>query len=174
MHVLSVLTLGSALFGAAAHGATTSARSTEPGVAALLTPESSRLIPGRYIVKMRKGADVSVASTTYDTVHTYTSEGFRGFAATLSDEELEAVRRDPDVSFFSPYFFPRPYPVMENENDKLTRRNRSNMLSRTMWSTSSSTSLRRVLPGACPGSRTVRMASPTMCTTAVRVKAPVW
>lgn len=100
MHVLSVLTLGSALFGAAATAAatTTPARTTEPGVAALLTPDNARVIPGRYIVKMREGAEVSVAAAAYDTLHSYTASGFKGFAAVLSAEELEAVRRDPDVS----------------------------------------------------------------------------
>lgn len=96
MHVLSVLTLGSALFAAAAQAAIP-ARSTEPGVAALLTPDASRIIPGRYIVKLRAGADVAVASAPHDTLYSYNSDGFKGFAAALSEEELDAVRRNPDV-----------------------------------------------------------------------------
>jgi hypothetical protein len=96
MLVLSVLTLGSALFGAA-HAAIP-ARSTEPGVAALLTPDASRIIPERYIVKLRAGADVSVASAAHDTLYSYNSDGFKGFAAALSEDELDAVRRNPDVS----------------------------------------------------------------------------
>lgn len=101
MQVLSVLALGSVFFGAAMQSGATPARGPELGVAALLTPETSRIIPGRYIVKMRPGADVSAASALRDTLYSYTSDGFRGFAATLSEEELEVVRRDPDVSHLS-------------------------------------------------------------------------
>lgn len=71
-------------------------RRAEP--AALLTPRvSAQAIPGKYIVKMAKNAEVSIAATTYKAVHTYKSHSFKGFAAHLDDEQLEAVRNNPNV-----------------------------------------------------------------------------
>jgi hypothetical protein len=97
MHVLSVLTAGSAFLGAA-YGAGMPKRNAELGMAAVLTPTGSRVIPGRYIVKMRSESEVSAGASEYDTIRTYNSRGFKGFAAALNDDDLEAVRRNPDVS----------------------------------------------------------------------------
>jgi len=95
MQVLSVLSLaGLAL------AAPSLPRRAEP--AALLTPvksASAKVIPDQYIVKMKDTAEVSVASTKYKAKNTYKSDGFKGFAATLSAEQLKEIRDDPNVDY---------------------------------------------------------------------------
>ncbi|KAL6849602.1 hypothetical protein ACO1O0_009143 [Amphichorda felina] len=48
---------------------------------------------------MKETSEVSKASAMYNAAHTYKSGGFKGFAATLSKEQLEAVRNDPNVDY---------------------------------------------------------------------------
>lgn len=94
MHVLSVLSLASL-----AMAAPSVTKRGEP--AALLTPPKSanaKIIPNEYIIKMKETAKVSIASTKYKAARTYTSGGFKGFAATLSKEQLKEIRDDPNVS----------------------------------------------------------------------------
>lgn len=94
MHVLSILTLASM-----ALAAPSLTRRAEP--AALYTPRlSTQAIAGKYIVKMKSSAEVSITATTYKAHHTYGSKSFKGFAATLDAEALEAVRNHPDVSYW--------------------------------------------------------------------------
>lgn len=166
MHVLSVLTAGTAFLGAA--GAMP-ARSADPGVAALLTPGNSRVILGRYIVKMRVGAEVSAAASGYDRIHTYNSAGFKGFAVALNDEDLEAVRRNPDVSIGFNYPWHDHIPWQQELN---RLRHRSSMSSKIMRSTCLSTYPKRVLLGVSHESRIVIMASRIMYMTAAPAKAP--
>lgn len=94
MHVLSILSLAS--LSLAAPAITVRA---EP--AALLTPReapNARIIPNEYIIKLKQTAKASAASSTYKTAHTYSSDGFKGFAATLTAAELETIRNDPNAS----------------------------------------------------------------------------
>jgi hypothetical protein len=94
MQVLSVLSLAGL-----AMAAPSLPRRAEP--AALLTPAksaSAKVIPDQYIVKMKDTAEVSVASTKYKAKNTYKSDGFKGFAATLTAEQLKEIRDDPNVS----------------------------------------------------------------------------
>ncbi|CAM1505947.1 Fc.00g115840.m01.CDS01 [Cosmosporella sp. VM-42] len=94
MHVLSILTLSSlALAAPAIH------ERAEP--AALLMPRgaNAKVIPGRYIVKMKDGAEIARTAKTYKARHTYGSRKFKGFAAALSDTELEEIRKNPHVDY---------------------------------------------------------------------------
>ena len=98
MHVLSILSLASL-----ALAAPSLTMRAEP--APLLVPRESSntmVLPDKYIVKMKERAEVSKASAMYKAAHTYKSGGFKGFAATLSKEQLEAVRNDPNVSITDP------------------------------------------------------------------------
>ncbi|OGO50654.1 MAG: hypothetical protein A2148_03215 [Chloroflexi bacterium RBG_16_68_14] len=67
----------------------------------------TRIIPGRYIVTLRDGAKPErfaelVARRRGGTVeHTY-QQALHGFAAYLSDETVEALRRDPNVLSVEP------------------------------------------------------------------------
>jgi hypothetical protein len=75
-----------------------SAPSERAEPAALLkASDSERAISGQYIVKMKNTAEVSLLSSSYDVIHSYTSDGFRGFSAKLDDAALEQIRNSPDV-----------------------------------------------------------------------------
>ena len=96
MHVLSILSLSSLALAVPA-------MNERPEPAALLMPRSgnANVIPGRYIVKMKDAAEISRTAKSYKARHTYGSRKFKGFAATLSDAELEEVRKNPHVSNLS-------------------------------------------------------------------------
>ena len=96
MQILSVLTLASLAFAAPAPAV----KRTEP--AALLKPRGE-VIPGKYIVRMKDAADMSIAATTYGASHTYTSKSFKGFAASLDEESLETIRNNPNVGLITIY-----------------------------------------------------------------------
>lgn len=72
--------------------------------APLIAPRGASVIDGKYIVKFKK--DVVTASTVNDAItsikadadYTY-SNRFNGFAASLTDEELEKLRNDPKVEY---------------------------------------------------------------------------
>lgn len=70
--------------------------------APVLVPRGAQLVEGKYIIKMKTkagGASVSsaISSITADADHTYT-HSFHGFAASLTPQELETLRGDPNVS----------------------------------------------------------------------------
>lgn len=73
--------------------------------APLLVPRNSQAIEGKYIVRFKEGKSSTVSSAvssaissiSADADYTY-STSFAGFAASLSDEEVEKLRNNPDVS----------------------------------------------------------------------------
>lgn len=70
--------------------------------APVLVPRGAQLVEGKYIIKMKTaagGASVTsaISSITADADHTYT-HSFHGFAASLTPQELETLRGDPNVS----------------------------------------------------------------------------
>lgn len=74
-------------------------------LAPLILPRQSQAVPGKYIVKMKNGARQgsvtnAVSSIQAEADFTY-SRGFRGFAASLSPEEVQKLRLNPDVSHAS-------------------------------------------------------------------------
>ncbi|TWU76889.1 subtilisin-like serine protease [Metarhizium rileyi] len=76
-------------------------RRDEP--APLLTPAAESIVAGKYIVKLKDGvarissdAVVSEFGSKADHVYEHT---FKGFAGSLTEEELKALRDHPDVDF---------------------------------------------------------------------------
>lgn len=70
--------------------------------APLLKPRDADLIEGKFIVKLTDGIKLSSVSDAVTEAKekadlTY-SDSFEGFAVSLSDEEVETLRDDPDVS----------------------------------------------------------------------------
>lgn len=70
--------------------------------APVVVPRNAQLVEGKYIIKMKTdtriaSVDSAIASIKADADYTYT-HGFNGFAASLSAEELEKLRHDPNVS----------------------------------------------------------------------------
>ncbi|OAA51422.1 subtilisin-like protease [Metarhizium rileyi] len=71
--------------------------------APVLVPRDVQLVEGKYIVKMKaatSGPTVvsAVSSIAADADHTYT-HSFQGFAASLTPEEIEQLRDDPNVDY---------------------------------------------------------------------------
>ncbi len=72
--------------------------------APLLKPRNANVIEGKYIVKMKSSsssievleAHKSLVSSNVD--YTFNSNKFAGFAASMTDEEVEALQNMPDVS----------------------------------------------------------------------------
>jgi hypothetical protein len=71
--------------------------------APLVIPRDAELIQGKYIVKLKDvssdftaQADTVISSIAADADLVY--ENFGGFAATLTEEEIEALRSNPAVS----------------------------------------------------------------------------
>ena len=91
MQVLSMLSLASM---ALAAPAVTKRAEPAPVLAAR---DVSNAIAGKYIVKMKNSAEISIAAETYKAQHRYTSKKFRGFAAKLDGAALEELRNRSDV-----------------------------------------------------------------------------
>ncbi|KAH9983982.1 hypothetical protein F4779DRAFT_624488, partial [Xylariaceae sp. FL0662B] len=69
--------------------------------APLLKPRGSQLIEGKYIVKLYDNSAISALEDTMsiftaDADHVYNVEGFKGFAASLTAEDLETIKSHPD------------------------------------------------------------------------------
>ncbi len=79
-------------------------RASADGLAPLLSAGADSL-PGRYIVVMNPGADDVAAAAAQDvaahggTVHHTYGAALDGFAATLTPEAVDALRRDPRVQY---------------------------------------------------------------------------
>lgn len=74
--------------------------------APVLVPRGAELIEGKYIVRMKKDSITAavagaVSKIASDADYTYTNK-FKGFAATLTDEEVKELQKDPNVSAPSP------------------------------------------------------------------------
>ncbi|KAI8956575.1 subtilisin-like protein [Daldinia sp. FL1419] len=72
--------------------------------APLLKPRGTRLIEGKYIVKLYENAAITALEETMSTFqgdadHVYNVEGFKGFASSLTAEHLEQLQNHPDVEF---------------------------------------------------------------------------
>lgn len=71
--------------------------------APVLVPRGGQLVEGKYIVKMKRDAhsaavDKAIAGIKAVPDYTYT-HSFAGFSATLTPEELENMKNDPNVSY---------------------------------------------------------------------------
>ncbi|KAM0262297.1 hypothetical protein ACHAQJ_001766 [Trichoderma viride] len=71
--------------------------------APVVVPRGAQLVEGRYIVKMKTEAhdgavDAAIAGVNAGADHTY-SHSFNGFSATLTAEELENLKNDPNVEY---------------------------------------------------------------------------
>ena len=74
--------------------------------APVLAPRGAAIVPGKYIVKMKdntfaNAVDLAISKIKADADHTYTH--FHGFAATLTDAEVELLANDASVSTRSTY-----------------------------------------------------------------------
>ncbi|KAI0204319.1 peptidase S8/S53 domain-containing protein [Astrocystis sublimbata] len=61
-------------------------------------------VPGMYIVKMKDGfssfsADETMLAHVADAKHTYSSTGFKGFAKSLNETSIQALRANPNVEY---------------------------------------------------------------------------
>lgn len=75
------------------------------------TSSSHIQVAGRYIVKLKQGVrandfvgkqSASFAGNNNNIKHTYTLEGFQGFAGSLSQETAEKLKKDPSVEYVQP------------------------------------------------------------------------
>lgn len=71
--------------------------------APVIKPRGAQLVEGKYIVKMKAEANAesiqsSIQSVSSDADFVYNSNKFKGFASSLSAEELEALQNNDDVS----------------------------------------------------------------------------
>ncbi|KAI1504230.1 peptidase S8/S53 domain-containing protein [Biscogniauxia marginata] len=72
--------------------------------APVIKPRGAQLVDGKYIVKMKKEAEIgalesSIQAIASDADYTYKSNHFSGFASSLTDEELESLKNNPDVDY---------------------------------------------------------------------------
>ncbi|OTA61977.1 hypothetical protein K449DRAFT_58666 [Hypoxylon sp. EC38] len=72
--------------------------------APVIKPRGSQLIDGKYIVKLKADANPeslqsSIQSVSSDADFVYNSNKFKGFASSLSPEELEALKNNADVDY---------------------------------------------------------------------------
>lgn len=71
--------------------------------APVIQPRAAQLIPGDYIVKLKDGASESALQDAIRHIkagsakHVYRSRRFKGFAAKLSPQVLDAVSKLPEV-----------------------------------------------------------------------------
>ncbi|KAI0481492.1 subtilisin-like protease PR1K [Xylaria cf. heliscus] len=72
--------------------------------APLLKPRNGNVIQGKYIVKMKSSSGVDILEAHKNLVasnvdFTYNSHQFTGFAASMTEEEVEALQNMPDVEY---------------------------------------------------------------------------
>ncbi|KAI8960207.1 subtilisin-like protein [Daldinia sp. FL1419] len=72
--------------------------------APVIKPRGAQLIDGKYIVKMKAEAkpesiQSSIQSVASDADFVYNNNKFKGFASSLSEEELEALKNNADVDY---------------------------------------------------------------------------
>lgn len=75
--------------------------------APVVKPRGAQLVEGKYIVKMKADAKAdsvqsSIQSVSGDADFVYNSSKFKGFAGSLSAEELEALQNNDDVGLCRP------------------------------------------------------------------------
>ncbi|KAI0842767.1 subtilisin-like protein [Hypoxylon sp. FL0890] len=78
------------------------AKRAEP--APLIRPRGSKLVEGKYIVKLYETSAITALEDAMshfegDADHVYNVEGFKGFASALTAEALEKLQNHPDVEF---------------------------------------------------------------------------
>lgn len=75
--------------------------------APLKIPEGAEVIEGKYIVMMKNGPQISSSASIQSAVSSIAADAdlvykkLGGFAASLTDEEVEALRDDPNVGHSS-------------------------------------------------------------------------
>ncbi|KAI1465038.1 subtilisin-like protein [Daldinia caldariorum] len=72
--------------------------------APVIKPRGAQLVDGKYIIRMKADAkpesiQTSIQSVASDADFVYNTNKFRGFASSLSEEELEALRNNADVEY---------------------------------------------------------------------------
>ncbi|KAI0097066.1 subtilisin-like protein [Daldinia grandis] len=72
--------------------------------ALVIKPRGAQLVDGKYIVKMKADAKAesiqsSIQSVASDADFVYNTNKFKGFASSLSEEELEALKNNADVDY---------------------------------------------------------------------------
>ncbi|KAI1641823.1 subtilisin-like protein [Daldinia loculata] len=72
--------------------------------APVIKPRGAQLVDGKYIVKMKADAKAesiqsSIQSVASDADFVYNTNKFKGFASSLSEEELEALKNNADVDY---------------------------------------------------------------------------
>ncbi|KAI9901667.1 hypothetical protein N3K66_003484 [Trichothecium roseum] len=93
MQVLSMLSLASMALAAPAI-----TKRAEPAPV-LAARDTSKAIAGKYIIKMKNSAEITIAADTYKAQHRYSSDKFRGFAASLTEADLNELRNHSDVEY---------------------------------------------------------------------------
>lgn len=87
-------------------------------LAPLITPRGAELVEGKYIVRMNKDSISTAVSSAISSIaasadYTYV-KSFSGFAASLSEKELEALRNDPNVAEIEQDAVVHAYETQEN------------------------------------------------------------
>lgn len=82
------------------------APSVRSAPAPVIVPRGGNGIEGKYIIRMKPNSistaiESSISAIQAEADYTY-SRSFRGFAASLSPEELEKLQMDPNVSYPPP------------------------------------------------------------------------
>ncbi|KAF3064315.1 Proteinase T [Daldinia childiae] len=72
--------------------------------APVIKPRGAQLVDGKYIVKMKADTNAesiqsSIQSVASDADFVYNTNKFKGFASSLSEEELEALKNNADVDY---------------------------------------------------------------------------
>jgi hypothetical protein len=73
------------------------------GPAPILRSRDARLLPNKYIVKLKPGSSTEALSKALDLFpgdaeRVYTSDAFKGFATSLDSKSLTAIQNSNDVS----------------------------------------------------------------------------
>ncbi|RYO81778.1 hypothetical protein DL766_004639 [Monosporascus sp. MC13-8B] len=94
--------------------------------APLVKPRGVELVEGKYIVKMKNtvsaaSVDSAVASVAADADYVYKSGKFQGFASSLTDAEVEALQKDPNVEFIEHDAIVKAFATQENATWGLAR-----------------------------------------------------
>lgn len=75
----------------------------EQVIAPILTPRGAQVIPDKYIVKVKDGADSSIVDAIVSKLgstkphRVFKGDGFRGFASKLDGKLLDIVSKLPEV-----------------------------------------------------------------------------